>query len=74
MCYGAEVAVCCQIKTKQINTVWEESIVLKVLILLVHITNRIKVSFYKKLHNEWRCTAILQLLCGMPTDKNLIDM
>ena len=29
MLYGAEVAVCSEINTKQINTVWAECIILK---------------------------------------------
>jgi len=29
MLYGAEVAVCSQINTKHINTVWAERIILK---------------------------------------------
>jgi hypothetical protein len=42
MVYGAEVAVCSEINTEHINTVWTERTVLEMLNLLVHhVTSRL---------------------------------
>jgi hypothetical protein len=38
MLYGAEVAVCCQINTKHINTVWAIQL-LNVKLLVHHVTS-----------------------------------
>jgi len=42
MLYGAEVAVCSQMNTKDINTVWTERTIVEYLNLMVHhITGRL---------------------------------
>ena len=41
MLHGAEFAVCSEINTKQINTVWAERKLLNVKLLVHHVTSRL---------------------------------